>query len=179
MVIWIVIFVLLLLTLLLRMFIKRMFPIVLILVFVSCSAYWMFDQSRSTTFSNSYSQLYLEENEIERVTIGVHDVQADVDGLEREVTIDNPGTIERIVEDLSDVTYKRVVGAEHRINRFSLTFVVEDRVKEGFTSIERQYVSIGEDHVSLYPILSDTDHLETIQALANNQDLDWRQVDDE
>ena len=175
----VVIFVLLLLALLLRLFIKRTVPIVLILVFLSGSAYWVFDQSRNTTFTNSYSKLYLEENEIERIMLGVHDVNADLDGLERELTIDNPEIIAQIKEDLSDVTYKRVVGADHRVNRFSLTFVVKDPVREGFTDIERHLVRIGEKHVSLFPILSDTDHLETIRSLADNQELDWREVDDE
>ncbi|TGB04915.1 hypothetical protein [Halobacillus salinus] len=171
----VIVFSVLLLMLLLRLYIRRFIPIVLLTGLVVGVAYFVFSQSQVVTTKDLYPELYNPEYDIQEVTIQVNDPREFRTVVVKEMSTEDKEQIHELLQDFSDVKVR--LDDERGIRKYSLKFSLEKPTQTG-SNFEYVNVNIGEDFVSSNPILNDTDHLEALRALEEDDALSWTIVEE-
>jgi hypothetical protein len=160
----------LVLGLFLKLFIKNRVALLIVLSCLVLGLFLFVDHLKYTTFTDLYEREINEDSEVERITITVNQLseQNSPEGRET-VTIEDQEIIQRILDDFSQIELKKDETARGQFREYDIRFVTTNEVRE--EQLVTEYVDVGLDQFYLndYKIISETDHLETIQLLVERK----------
>ncbi|MCA0969279.1 hypothetical protein LCM20_01590 [Halobacillus litoralis] len=164
----VIIFSMLILILLLRLFIKKLVPLLIVTAVIVGGVYLIYNQTQTKEVQDVYAELYEEENTIDEVTI----FDRRDDGSERFVTLTDQQVIDSILADLSDVEVKLRQG--ERKEAFRVSFDVTEPTSNG-SQMAFKSLRVSEESIGIHKVLSDTSHMKTLNSLAEDENVNWQQ----
>ncbi|MFD2762374.1 DUF4181 domain-containing protein [Lentibacillus juripiscarius] len=143
--------------------------------------FFISDLMKYTTFQEVVSDQLHEETEIRRISIRVNELNnaGMAETIKKRATINDDETIDRILQDFSEMELKKDDGfLEER--KYYISIVTKNKKAEDYYKTEdlvvyvgNHYISISEGRASRYRIVSETDHLQTIESLVKSDKIDW------
>ncbi|MGY0694689.1 DUF4181 domain-containing protein [Virgibacillus sp. FSP13] len=161
-------------------------PLILMVVGVACilAIFFINNQMKYTTFSKVVSDQLNEETTVRSITIYQNHLSGDIPEREASATIKDNETIDRILEDFSDMELKKVDGfREYR--KYRIRIVVTNQVAADHYSTEsltvgfdENYLTTSEGYHGVYEIVSEIDQMKTIESLVKSGEIDWEYYDE-
>ncbi|WLR51720.1 DUF4181 domain-containing protein [Bacillus tianshenii] len=137
------------------------------------------EQMAYTSFSEVVDEKLNEDTTIEWVTIHINDLSGRFPEREAGTTIKDRETIERLIEDFSNMELKKEEqGREEQ--KYRVGIVVRNQVDEDHYSTEMIHLLVDENKLRIpkldsgrFEIISETNHLKTIEALIESKEVEW------
>ncbi len=167
-----------LLAFLLSGFIKNKKVVLLVIGIIVLGMVVLFDQSKYTTFSELYESKLKQDTEVESMTLTINQPSDDNPTLPDRtafIKIEDQTIIDQIINDLSKAELKRE-DDEAFFRKYELRFVVTNKVKEEHYRSEFLHISLDDQYLSRYKIVNEANHLQTIESLVENNELDWEYI---
>lgn len=165
----------LLLVFLFSLFIKNKKVLQLIAICLVLASFFIGYQIQYTTFEDLYSDLLNNDSEIERIRLTVYNPSDSlISDRIKDVTIRDEKIINRILDDFKSMELKKEEDPPTGTRKYDVRFVVTKEVETNLYRTEYISFNLNEDFLSNYEIISDTNHLETIKSLEENDEVDWK-----
>lgn len=156
-------------------FIERRLIIVIVTICIMLSTFFVVDQLKRTTFNKVYAKELNEDTLLKRVKMTKAKI---VDGTRvgsYQIMIDDEEVIEQMVDILSQLKLKKEKNLcyEGIYRQYRIYFDSAQEIEEGIYHHRRGApgVSLGENCLSIYTIMNDTNHIEAIESLI--EDYEW------
>ncbi|RHW39029.1 hypothetical protein D1B31_13785 [Neobacillus notoginsengisoli] len=146
------------------MFIKNRIVLINSIGVLVMAAVILVSMTQYTTFSKLYSDELNENSVVKSVTI-----RAKMPENSQTITIENKEDIERILGDLSGIKLKKENDITFHEKGYHVEMIVTTQIKKNHTSTERVLLELGNDYLDHYKIISESDHLKTIESLVKGE----------
>lgn len=167
-----------LLALFLSLFFKTKSKLIAAVMVILVAVFFLVNHMQYTTFPKFVSDQLNEKSEIRDMTITINDNSKGYREREASVTIEDEEIIEQILADFEPLKLKRDISHRSSENKFTLSFLVTNETKKHVYNTSSLTLYIDDDYVNNYRILSATNHLKTIEALIENEDIEWQYYND-
>lgn len=168
-----------LLALLLSLFFKTKNKLIAAVIVVVVAIFFLVNHMQYTTFPKLVSAQLNEQSVIRDMTITINDNSNGYRDREASVTIEDEEIIEQILSDFEPLKLKRDINQRFREHKYTLSILVTNETKKKdvyLTSSLTLY--IDDNYINNYRILNATNHLSTIEALIDNDDIEWQYYND-
>ncbi|WP_188456902.1 DUF4181 domain-containing protein [Virgibacillus oceani] len=158
-------------------------PVILIAVGMLCiyGVFFINEKMKYTTFQDVVSDQLNEESTVRSITIDINDFSGTLPKREASATIRDQDLINRILADFSDVELKKETGFRDYWD-YTLRIITTNQVEEDHFSTESLYVHVDGDYISIsegnadvYKIVTQSNHLKTIESLVESDEVVWMQ----
>lgn len=163
-----------LVTLILSIFIKKRIPLITVMAVLIIGSVIVLNQTKYTTLLELYSNQLNEDSVVKSVSITIQEPSENVPEPIRGVTIEKKEVIERILEDLSVIELKEDDDIQQVFRDYQIEVVVTNQIEEDHFSTTTIHLDIDKNYVNDYRIISDTNHLKTIESLVEDDKVDWK-----
>ncbi|MFS0861908.1 hypothetical protein [Fredinandcohnia sp. 179-A 10B2 NHS] len=154
---------------------KRIAVILGILLVVSGIGY-LYIQEKYTTFTEYSSSLINNESEIQRITISIKDTSGDsFPVLKSKATIEDEKIMEDLLSDFSKIEMIKDRDDAGWYEKYYVDILTTIENEDGILRTQSFVFDLGETYLDGYKITSETDHLQTIEALVENEDIEWEE----
>ncbi|WP_368505036.1 hypothetical protein AB3N04_05145 [Alkalihalophilus sp. As8PL] len=155
-----------------RKFIKRKLPLALTVLLIILGGFYVIDQTRYTTFEELFSTQLHEETTVESITITVMDLSQSPPERKGTLTVTDETILKRLVEDLSEIKLRE--GSDPSPYKdFTIRIVTTNETGDRQFVTESLFLNIDQHHLNHYEIVSDTNHLKTIEGLVRSEETEW------
>jgi hypothetical protein len=154
--------------LILSMFIKKRIIIMFVIAILTIGSILFIEQTKYTTLMELYTNQINENSAIKSVTITVFDKQKKIPDFNSSVTIEDEIVINRIIDDLASVKLKKDKDTPTLHGEYHINIAVSNEIEEDHFSLTSVGFDISSKYVNNYAIISDTDHLKTIESLVKD-----------
>ncbi len=173
-----------LLALFLSMYIQNKKIIISILTGIVLTAilFVLFDTYKETypSFSEISSLQFNKDTEFEVANLSVYELsEGEPPDRKAMLKIKNKAIIDRILNDFKNMELKKDEHAERHFRKYHLTITVTKKVKEEHYTSDTFTYDFDEDYLFNYEILNEPNHIQTINSLRENEDLNWNYYDNE
>ncbi|MCD8510183.1 MAG: hypothetical protein LRY73_10145 [Bacillus sp. (in: Bacteria)] len=137
----------------------------------------LFYMNQFTNFEKLVSHQLNEDTVIRQITIDVNDPNERYRERVATLTVEEEDTIEQILADLSQLELKRDPDSRVFVRKFHVRILTTN---DEDTHLVTRYLALDLDdnYLNEYEIISDTDHLQTIRALWESDEVEWRTFTD-
>ncbi|QOY34981.1 hypothetical protein AWH56_020035 [Anaerobacillus isosaccharinicus] len=167
-----------LLALFLSLFVKTKSKLIAAVMVVLVAVFFLVNHMQYTTFPKLVSNQLNEKSQIRDMTITINDNSNGYRDIEASVTIEDEEIIEQILTDFESLKLKRDINHRFREHNFTLSILVTNETKKHVYNTSSQTLYIDDDYINNYRILSATNHLKTIEALIENEEIEWQYYND-
>jgi len=108
--------------------------------------------------------------------INTYDFSGNMPERKASVTIEEEEIIERILEDFSGLELKKDYDIQNIYRDYQIEIVVTNQIKEKHFSTTIIRFDLDKNYVNDYQIVSETNHLKTIEYLVENDEIDWQDL---
>lgn len=133
---------------------------------------WM----KYTTFQEIIAEELDEAIEINYVSLGIRDLSGYTPETTARTTIRDEESIETIMHDLSEMELKKA-NDFYEPSTYRVSISTRRQMAEDHYTSESLTMHMDEDHISIgdgrYEIVSETDHLQKIKSLAEDDAVEW------
>ncbi|KGX89593.1 tripartite tricarboxylate transporter TctB family protein [Pontibacillus marinus] len=173
-----------LLALFLSMYIQNKKIIISILTGIVLAAilFVLFEVYQETypSFSEISSLQFNEDTEFEVANLSIYEFsEGEMPERQAMLKIKDQAIIDRILSDFKNMKFKKDEHAERHFRKYHLTVTVTKKVKKDHFTSETFTYDFDEDYLFNYEILNETNHMQTIKSLRENDDLNWNYYDNE
>jgi hypothetical protein len=131
----------------------------------------IWNQLQYTTFSKLYAKQLDEQTVVNSVSIYL----LDDEGLRtKRLVLEEQHLFEPILEDFSAVELKEADASPRYVLDYQIEIVVTNQLKDDHFSTSVIRFEVDEDYLDDYQIISETNHLQTIDSLVFNGQMDWK-----
>jgi hypothetical protein len=167
------------LTFFLSLFIKRKLVLGAVVVVLVAGIILLDNQLKYTNFISLYSDDITEDSTVEEMTITINHL-TNKDDLKPEMTervkITDEETINDILRDLSTVKLKKDEDANYTTKKYDIKMVVANQISESHIISQFVTIHVDEKYLNQYKIVNETNHLQTIEELANDPNVEWKEL---
>lgn len=154
---------------------KRIIVIIGILLAVSGISY-LYIQEKYTNFEEYSSKLINDESEVQSITISIKDTSGDsFPELKSRATIKDEKIIEDLLSDFSKIELVKDRDNAGWYEKYYVDVLTTIEDEDGILRTQSFVFDLGETYLDGYKIISDTDHLQTIDALVENEEIEWEE----
>ncbi|MUV38920.1 hypothetical protein JNUCC1_02792 [Lentibacillus sp. JNUCC-1] len=161
---------------LLSIFIKKKSRLIVVLLILVVGSIFLIPQALHTTFPDGVSDQLNEDSTVQAIIITINDVSGDRPVREEQVTIRDKDIIGHILEDLSDVELKEDRNAVVLGRKYHLNIRITNKVEDGYYKTSTLMVDVDQHYLNKYKIVNEPNHLETIESLVENDEVDWEDL---
>jgi hypothetical protein len=113
------------------------------------------------------------ETTIRSVSIHVNETTDELPEELGRITVEDTDEIDRILADLNELKLKKVTDSGEPWKKYRVEFLV---VNEYGNLLETNRVSyaVDQNYINDYQIISDRNHLSTIEELVESKDMEWK-----
>ncbi|WP_102275075.1 hypothetical protein [Cytobacillus massiliigabonensis] len=129
----------------------------------------IFNQLKYTNFEKHFAKQLNEATIVPSITIYTVDHTGN---RQAHVTIKNENFINSILEDLSDVKLKKDNNLSNTFREYHLSILTTNE-KEEITQTESFNLDLDSEYINNFKIISDSNHLKTIELLLDSEAIDW------
>lgn len=172
--------VIILLGFLFSLFFKKKRTVIVAIIISVVIGFLIYDQLKYTTFEKLVSAKLHEETVVRDISITIYDLSSDEGFPERKatVTIDDVDLMNRILEDFSGIELKKNLNAQGEyMKEFEVKILTTNLKDDQYYLTNYLMLSLGEQFLNEYEIVSETNHLKTIKELVNNEEIEWQFYD--
>jgi hypothetical protein len=119
----------------------------------------------------------VEDSVFKSVSIIINDFSGNMPKQIRRVTIEDEKIIERIIEDLSGIKLKEDDDIPVLDRDYQIEIVVTNQIKEDHFSTTTVRLNLDKNYVNDNKIVSEPEHLKTIESLVEDDHLNWMEYD--
>lgn len=127
------------------------------------------EQLKYTTLPELYSDQLNEDSEVKSISISVN---RNVPEKTRRLTIEKEETIDRIIEDLSTIELRKDEDIHGYDRDYHVEIIVKNQIEEKHFSTTSVQLYLDNNYLNEYKIVSETNHLEAIEELIEDDRLD-------
>lgn len=168
-----------LLTAVLNVFFKKKKAFVIALLFIgvgSVIAVFLIQKASYTTFEEEiFSQK--EEVDIPQIRITLNDVSESPPERVKYVDIKEKAIIELILSDFRDLELKKLNPPDIHDSKYTVFFTIREKLKDNHFQTTTYYAKVDEDYFNHYEIMSEVNHLQTIETLEDDDNIEWQLFD--
>lgn len=110
------------------------------------------------------------------MTIRIYEPNEGLPERHFETTVHDEEIIDQIVSNLEEIKLKRGIHPNGHISDYSLDFVTKREIKDRIYEYFNIYVYWNQDSLNMNRIVGDRQSVETIEALIQNIDANWKEV---
>jgi hypothetical protein len=159
---FLIIVLIVLVTLVMSRFIKGKRTLIMVMGLLVLAAFITVHQSKYTTFQELYDKTLKEDSVIDAIKIRVYDPSSDFSGSK---TIKKQDSIRRIMDDFSKMKLKKDADNTREFYQYHLEIIVTNQVEEDRYLTKIIHLKLDQNFLNNYKIISDTNHLESMQTL--------------
>ncbi|MCL7749592.1 hypothetical protein [Halalkalibacter alkaliphilus] len=152
-------------TVMLRYFIKNKFVLLGVMVTLILGTIFVIDQTKYTTFKELFSEHLNEENEVRSISIAVNDLSGDRPETVARTTIDDDSLINDILKDFEEIKLKKDEDVRFLSRRYTIGITANKEIRENFSKTTTKYIEIDDKYLDEYRIITNANHLKTIESL--------------
>ncbi|WP_175990560.1 hypothetical protein [Bacillus sp. Marseille-Q1617] len=167
---FLIVVLIMLVTLVMSKFFKRKRTLVMGMTLFVLGAFIIVHQSTYTTFPDLYDKTLKEDSVIDAIKIRVYDPSNEVLETNESKTIEEQDTIERLMDDFSKIELKKAEGMPRDLYKYHVEIIVTNQVGEDRYLTKVIHVRLDQKSLDDYKIISDTNHLKTVQTLVGSKD---------
>jgi hypothetical protein len=161
--------------LILSIFIKKRIPLITVMAVLIIGSVIVFNQTKYTTLLELYSNQLNEDSVVKSVSITIQEPSENVPEKIRRVTIEKKEVIEQILEDFSGIELKEDDDIQQVIRDYQIELVVTNQIEEDhFSTTTTIHSDIDKNYVNDYRIISETNHLKTIESQVEDDKVDGK-----
>ncbi|MGM0834751.1 MAG: hypothetical protein ACQEV7_01260 [Bacillota bacterium] len=152
---------------------KKKLVMGLIFIAVAIGGAVLVYQLKYNTFEEWNSEHFGEETTIRSVSIHVNET---TDGFPVElgrITVEDKDEIDRILADLIGLKLKKVTESGEPWKKYRVEFLVVNE-KGNLLETNSLSYSIDQNYINEYQIISEQNHLSTIEELVESEEMEWK-----
>jgi hypothetical protein len=134
-------------------------------------------QTKYTTLFDLYSNQLNESSVVESLSISIQEPSEYVPEKFRKVTIEKKEVIERILEDFSKIELKEDNDVPNLYRDYYIEIIVTNQIEVDQFSTTSINLNLDKKYMNDYRIISETNHLKTIESLVKDEKVDWKDYD--
>lgn len=161
--------IIILVAIIMSFFFKTRKSVAIAVTIVAAGIILIFNHMRYTTFEKQFAKQLNEETIVPSITIYTFDPAGK---RKAHVTIKDEHIINRIKEDLSRVELKKDYNSSAIFRDYHLNILTTNQ-KENYTLTESFNFDMDGEYINQFKIISDSNHLKTIESLIGNEAIDW------
>ncbi|MBP1970240.1 hypothetical protein J2Z83_002358 [Virgibacillus natechei] len=161
-----------LLTFFLSLLFKKRSTLIVAVAIVVVGTIFIVYQSKYTTFQELVSNQINEENTVRDISITINDLSSDIPERKASVTIGDEEITERILEDFSEVELREDQEARPIDRKYRISIRTTNEIEENVLKTDSFTLSVNDNYIDDYEIISETDHLKTIESLVESEEAD-------
>ncbi|ARK32470.1 hypothetical protein [Halalkalibacter krulwichiae] len=146
---------------LLSRFIKNKIALLAVTLTIILGTILLINQTKYTTFQD----LVPEDSEIRSISITVNDLSGDRAEPAARTTIEDDSLIQEILEDLNQIKLKKDDDVRVQNRKYTIGITANHKIRENFSRTTTTYLKIDDQYVGESQIISNTNHLKTIESL--------------
>jgi hypothetical protein len=166
-----------LVTLFISVFIKNRITLVIVMAILIIGILIFLNQTKYTTLLELYSDQLNEDSVVKSISISINEQSGNMSDKIRSVTIEDEEIIERILEDFSNIELKKEDDIQHLYREYHIVIIVTNKIEEDHLKTTTIGMDLDKNYLDNYRIISETNHLKTIESLAGDKDMDWKDLD--
>jgi hypothetical protein len=163
-----------LVTLIFSLYIKNRITLIIIMAVLIIGSVIIINQTKYTTLLEVYSHQLNKASDVKSISITIQEPSENVPDVIRSVTIEKKEVIERILEDFSTIELKKNDDIQHLYRDYYIEIIVTNEIEEDHFSTTTINLNIDKDYVNDFKIISETNHLKTIESLVKDEKVDWK-----
>lgn len=147
------------------------------LIIVALGVGYLQNEMKYTTFHEMTSGTIMDDSEIRSITIKVKDIEG---GSEQDywktigqLTIEDEELVDKLLNDLKGMELKETNYSAYELNSKYIVEILVVNEKNNLLVTDKLMYSIDKTHFSGYEIVSDKDHLNTIEELVESDSMEW------
>lgn len=154
---------------------KKKITVFLVVSVVFIGAFYLIDQQRVTSFPTLASHQITEETMIRSITITAYEDPEDVRSGRSIAKIDDEDIIEQLLYDFSNIDLREDRGASSSrfYRKYNISILTTNPISEDHLKTTTFSFNLDDTHLDQYRITSETNHLKTIEALIDNEEIEW------
>ncbi|QKS69941.1 hypothetical protein FLK61_24485 [Paenalkalicoccus suaedae] len=161
--------------LLLSFFLKNRLVLVLTTLVIVSGMVFLFIDSQRTTFEEFYFDPASEGFILERATLIVNDVSASPPEAIMSLSIEDEETLKALANDFAGLELYDD-DLRNRAEAYSLSLRVTEPEGDGRRN---EFINVSDTHINSFEVRPPFAHLQTIEALVNDESLDWIMEEDD
>lgn len=147
------------------------------LIIVALGVGYIQNEMKYTDFHEMTSGTIKDDSEIRSFTIKVKDIEGDSEKdywkTIGQVTIEDGELIDKLLNDLKGLELKETNYSTFELNSKYIVEMLVVNEKDTLLVTDKLMFSIDKTHFSGYEIISDKDHLKTIEELVESDSMEW------
>ncbi|MEC5423498.1 hypothetical protein QGM71_08310 [Virgibacillus sp. C22-A2] len=170
-----------LITVFLRLFFKKRTAFIIAVGLVAIGGIgtaFIIDQMKYTTFQEVFSEQINEKSDIRGMSISINDVSNRIPETKATATIRDEEIMERVLADFLKLELKKDVDAQLYHRDYTIKITTNNEVEEGRSVTDSFTMYVDENYINEYEVLSEKDHLSTVDLLVEDDAIDWRDVNE-
>jgi hypothetical protein len=161
----------------LSMVYKKRITLIMVMGVLIIGTVVVINQMKYTTLFDLYSDQLNEDSDVKSVSITINELSGNMPKRLGRVTIEDKKMIEQILADFSGIKLKKDEDIQHHYRDYHLDIVVTNQIEEDHFSTTTIRLDLDKDYVNDYKIVSETEHLKTIESLVEDDHLNWKEYD--
>ncbi|WP_417899870.1 hypothetical protein ABN702_06195 [Bacillus haimaensis] len=147
------------------------------LIIVALGVGYIQNEMKYTDFHEMTSGTIKDDSEIRSITIKVKDIEGDSEKdywkTIGQLTIEDEELVDRLLNDLKGLELKETNYSTFELNSKYIVEILVVNEKDNLLVTDKLMYSIDKTHFSGYEIVSDKDHLKTIEELVESDSMEW------
>lgn len=131
------------------------------------------DQIRYTTFQEVYSKQLNNDTDVREITISIYGSSNGYPEREKSARIKDEKMLEAIINDLNDLELRKDTGSSRLDWDYTLVVTTNNQIGEKHSVTNRLYLNVNNNYINAYKVVDDTNHLKTVNALVESDEIDW------
>jgi hypothetical protein len=156
----------------LRLVVKKKISFKVATVIVTIGVLLIIEFMKYTTFEKIYIHQLNEESIVENITI-VEFTDDHFPERYAHATIRDEEIIDDIIEDLTSMRLKKDTGEHSFLRDYYIRILTTNMTKDNYLLTDSFSFTLDDQHINDFEIVSDTNHLKTIEELVEDEDVDW------
>ncbi|MBM7621162.1 hypothetical protein JOC95_003035 [Bacillus tianshenii] len=147
------------------------------LIIVAIGVGYLQNEMKYTDFHEMTSGTIKDDSEIRSITIKVKDMESDSEKDSwktiGQMTLEDEELVDRLLNDLKGLELKETNYSKYELNSKYIVEMLVVNEKDNLLVTDKLMFSIDKTHFSGYEIISDNDHLKTIEELVGSDRMEW------
>jgi hypothetical protein len=157
--------------------IRKKMVVVIALIIVALGVGYIQNEMQYTNFNEMTSGKIKDDSEIRSITIKVKDIEGDSDQdywkTIGRMTIEDEELIGNLINDLKGMELKKTNYSAYELNSRYIVEILVVNERDNLLVTDKLMYAIDKTHFSGYELVSDNDHLKTIEELVESDRMEW------
>ncbi|MFE7064274.1 hypothetical protein ACFVAD_19270 [Sutcliffiella sp. NPDC057660] len=152
---------------------KKKLAMGLIFIVVAIGGAILVYQLKYTTFDEWNAEYFGAETTIRSISIHVNETTDEFPEELGRITIEDKEEIDRVLADLKGLKLKKVTDTGEPWKKYEVEFLVVNE-KGNLLETNRLSYAVDQYYINDYQIISEQNHLSTIEELVESEEMEWK-----